>query len=94
MSLFGNVGEQEIRKRTVWNRGHKVLGYDPAILRKDDFGYDIFYTEYGNRYSDFGWEIDHIVPIAEGGSDELYNLRPLNWRANARRGGLLSGRLA
>ena len=31
----------------------------------------------------YGWEIDHIVRLKDGGPDTLGNLRPLQWRANA-----------
>ncbi len=36
-------------------------------------------TEYGNRDSQYGWEIDHINP---DGGDGLSNLRPLQWANN------------
>ncbi|MEP1573630.1 HNH endonuclease signature motif containing protein [Roseibium album] len=78
------------RKLAVWDKGYPVPGYDSALIRKDDFGYWMKYNEYGNRNSDYGWEIDHILPISMGGSDDLSNLRPLYHRKNASLGGGLS----
>ena len=94
MNPFNYFHLQESRKRAVWSKGHKVLGFDPSIVRQDDKGYRIYYAEYGNRLSEYGWEIDHITPVALGGPDDISNLRPLHWRANARLGGLLGSWLA
>lgn len=34
------------------------------------------YIEHGNRESDYGWEIDHINSISNGGTDNSRNLQP------------------
>ena len=46
----------------------------------------IQFSEYGNRNSDFGWEIHHIVPSSKGGSDDISNKIPLQWEENVRLG--------
>ena len=74
----------------VWDKGTKLVGQDPAKVRRDEFGYIIHRDDYGDRKSPFGWEIDHILPKSRGGSDELSTLRPLHWRVNSGLGGLLS----
>jgi hypothetical protein len=84
---------EEIKKLFVWARGTPIVGYDPAIWRYDWFGTLMRYRDYGDRSSEYGWEIDHAVPAALGGPDDWSNLRPLNWRNNAVGGGLLGGLL-
>lgn len=71
------------QKSAVWYKAHSVPGYDPQKFRKDQCGAWISWADYGNRDSTYGWEIDHITPRSNGGSDELSNLRPLQWENNA-----------
>ena len=40
------------------------------------------YGDYGNHSSSFGWEIDHLIPVKLGGSEDEWNLEPLNWLMN------------
>jgi len=67
----------------VWEKGSVVANNDPNVWRKDECGAWIGRSYYGNRDSQYGWEIDHIKPESEGGGDELSNLRPLQWENNA-----------
>jgi hypothetical protein len=76
-----NSDEEEIQE--VWEKGHVVSGIDPDRWRKDDCDAWIGRIEYGNRDSQYGWEIDHIDP---DGGDDLSNKRPLQWENNLAKG--------
>jgi len=73
----------EETKQLVWNKGKAVSDSNPAFIRLEACGMWMAWSDYGKRSSRFGWEIDHIKPVAAGGTDELANLRPLNWQNNA-----------
>lgn len=77
---------KEILKQKVWNKGRPYGNLDPALFQIDECGALMSFDEYGNRESEFGWETDHIIPIADGGTDDISNLRPLQWDNNASRG--------
>ena len=66
----------------IWEKGITIPGYDKSRFRKDCCGAWIIKKEYGNRNSDFGWEIDHIYPQNLGGGDDDLNLRPMQWQNN------------
>ena len=73
-------------KDAVWRRGRIVAGYDPAKFRQDACQSWMRYTDYGDTNSLYGWEIDHILAVARGGSDSLWNLQPLQWENNRQKG--------
>ena len=79
---MANFDTQTLRQ--VWAKATVVPGADPAVWRKDQCGAWIGWSYHGNRNSDFGWEVDHITAVANGGSDALGNLRPLHWKNNLR----------
>lgn len=92
MGLFGSARDSGLTKIAVWLDCEQV-GSDTFGYRRDAFGNLMLWSAYGQR-SGLGWEIDHIVPKALGGSDALFNLRALAWRANASLGGLLGNALS
>ncbi|MGB3479728.1 MAG: HNH endonuclease [bacterium] len=67
----------------VWEKAKKVENQDPHKWCKDECGAWIGRSDYGNRNSQYGWEIDHISP---DGGDVLSNLRPLQWENNVDKG--------
>jgi len=71
----------ELVIQAVWEKGTIVPGADPRFRRKDQCGAWIDRNRHGDRsdQNNTGWEVDHISP---GGSDDLSNLRPLQWYNN------------
>lgn len=70
----------------AWNKATKVPGFDPSMIRKDSCGALIVKSEYGNRNSKFGWEIDHAYPLSKGGDDDISNIRAMQWENNVAKG--------
>lgn len=81
----GGDWSEEIKK-LVWAKGVQTYAFDTTVCRKDKCGHLMEYSQYGNRNSDRGWEIDHINPVANGGKDDIANLQPLYWGNNAEKG--------
>jgi hypothetical protein len=50
------------------------------LWRRDDEGNPIERAYYENLDTETGWVIDYILPVAKGGTDDLSNLRPPQWR--------------
>lgn len=80
---MAKFSDETIQK--VWEKGTIAPPNDSAVWRKDHCGAWINRDQYGKRNSDWGWEIDHIKLESDGGSDDLSNLRPLQWENNASR---------
>lgn len=79
------------KRDAVWDKAKKIRGKDPTKHRRDPYGNEMYYHSYG-KASPKGWEIDHIKPIARGGSDALRNLQALSTRVNREKGDSLKKR--
>lgn len=51
-------------------------------LRKDVMGQYVHRQAHGDAEHPWGWDVDHIKAIKDGGSNNLDNLRPLNIHDN------------
>lgn len=83
---MASVTVLEDLKRAAWGRTAPVAGQmNSWEFRKDILGNMVRYSDFGNRHSPFGWELDFIVSQALGGSSNPENLQALHWKANAAR---------
>jgi hypothetical protein len=67
----------------VWKKGTPEAHV--PLFRKDVCGASMKRDLYG-KLIEWGWEIDHIKPVAKGGTDEIENLLPLQWENNRHKG--------
>ena len=70
----------------VWEKAFPQANNNPSVFRKDYAGAWIRFEDFGNRNSDYGWEIDHLKPVSKGGTDDISNLYPLFWKNNVTKG--------
>ena len=73
----------ELTIEAVWKKGIPEPNY--SSFRKDCCGASMQRQRYG-KLEQWGWEIDHIKPVAKGGKDDISNLQPLLWENNRSKG--------
>ena len=69
-------------KQATFDKSTIIANKDPTIWRKDTAGNVINLLHHGKHTSKYGWDIDHICPKAQGGSDYIENLQALNCSLN------------
>ena len=59
----------------VWEKAIPVMNQNPNHVCKDKCGAWIVFEAYGDRTNEFVWEIDHVIPVAKGGTEicQTYN---------------------
>lgn len=80
---MGNYSDELIEQ--MWDKAKVIDGYDSNRWRQDFAGAWIKKDQYGIQ-STFGWEIDHLTPVSQGGTDDVSNLNPLQWENNRTKG--------
>jgi len=81
----GGGAFDEAMVEAVWQKGDIDPGFPADVFRKDICGATIHRQRHGQQVQ-WGWEIDHIRPVSEGGTDSIINLRPLHWANNRAKG--------
>ncbi len=69
----------------AWDNAKPIRGEDSDNYRQDPYGNKIHKDSFGKN-SQMGWEVDHIKPKAQGGSDATQNLQALQTKVNREKG--------
>lgn len=75
-SLSGRFERDMVRR--IWEYAEIVPGTDAGLWRRDEMGNWIRLLDYGDRTSEFGWEV--FDPGIGRRPRGVYALRPLHWR--------------
>ena len=82
---IGSNGKQydTITINAVWEKANKEFGF--FFFKRDQFGTIIAKHDYGEK-TQYGWEIIHIIPDSQGGTNEIDNLQPIHWKNASMKG--------
>jgi hypothetical protein len=71
-----------LEKVAVWLNAEPIDGKNSKLWRKDPCGALMYWEDYADTSSQYGWEVDHINPVTLGGNDSIGNLQALHWQNN------------
>jgi hypothetical protein len=80
----GEFPEETVK--TVWMKSQRIPDFSHSEWATDVCGERIRFSYYGKAPSQYAWEIDHVVPVGQGGTDAIENLQPLQWENNRKKG--------
>ena len=78
-SKQGGGGWTASEIEAVWRKGRATTS---EVYRMDACNAFMQRDKHGDTTSQYGWEIDHIKAVANGGTDDISNLQPLQWENN------------
>ena len=80
---MSNYSEEKLLE--IWNKQRIPIEKYKDKYRKDACNAWIIWEEYGKQ-TEFGWEVDHILPEVKGGTKDIDNLRAFHWENNKSKG--------
>lgn len=80
---MANFSDDKIK--AAWEKAQTVKEVDSNVWRKDPCDAWINRDQYGQE-KDYGWEVDHIIPVSKNGTDHTENLRAMHWKNNRNKG--------
>ena len=88
--MKSRLGIETLVRKHIWDQAFVIDDprYSPELWKLDAGGQPIYWYDYG-KHTEFGWEIDHIVPLSCGGESYISNLQALHWRNNEAKGNKL-----
>ena len=75
---MSNFSEDIVQQ--VWEKAEAIVGYDASKYRKDVCGAWIIRSQFDKTINLYGWSIDFIVPLEQGGKQNIDNMRPVQWQ--------------
>ena len=68
--------------RTLWTDEELNIIFDRTSGHCWFCKHPLKWSHYGDRSFAMGWEVDHRVAVANGGTDDISNLIPACWTCN------------